>query len=133
MIMTWQMQCRKMCGAFALCDKLQNQPTCFLYSDIALGQERVPLPCVNAVDGEPYPDDYKYILENCVTSPMNIDRNITHLQVKGPPPARFKRVAPLQLSNRRFLIVLNNTVLRLQGRLLFERLHVWTAQLALLV
>ncbi|XP_051907028.1 histone-lysine N-methyltransferase EHMT1-like isoform X2 [Hippocampus zosterae] len=51
-----------------------------LHSDIALGQERVPLPCVNAVDGEPYPDDYKYILENCVTSPMNIDRNITHLQ-----------------------------------------------------
>ncbi|XP_077398421.1 histone-lysine N-methyltransferase EHMT1 isoform X2 [Vanacampus margaritifer] len=49
-------------------------------SDIALGQERVPLPCVNAVDSEPYPDDYKYILENCVTSPLNIDRNITHLQ-----------------------------------------------------
>ncbi|XP_061703551.1 histone-lysine N-methyltransferase EHMT1 isoform X2 [Syngnathoides biaculeatus] len=54
-----------------------------LHSDIALGQERVPLPCVNAVDSEPYPDDYKYILENCFTSPMNIDRNITHLQVSG--------------------------------------------------
>ncbi|XP_032395631.1 histone-lysine N-methyltransferase EHMT1 isoform X2 [Etheostoma spectabile] len=51
-----------------------------LHSDIALGQERVPLPCVNSVDSEPYPDDYKYIPENCVTSPMNIDRNITHLQ-----------------------------------------------------
>ncbi|CAK6965118.1 histone-lysine N-methyltransferase EHMT1 isoform X1 [Scomber scombrus] len=51
-----------------------------LHSDIALGQERVPLPCVNSVDSEPYPDDYKYISENCVTSPMNIDRNITHLQ-----------------------------------------------------
>uniref|UniRef100_A0A669BE55 Euchromatic histone-lysine N-methyltransferase 1b n=1 Tax=Oreochromis niloticus TaxID=8128 RepID=A0A669BE55_ORENI len=51
-----------------------------LHSDIALGQERVPIPCVNAVDSEPYPDDYKYIPENCVTSPMNIDRNITHLQ-----------------------------------------------------
>nr|XP_061836747.1 histone-lysine N-methyltransferase EHMT1 isoform X2 [Nerophis lumbriciformis] len=51
-----------------------------LHSDIALGQERVPIPCVNFVDSEPYPDDYKYILENCVTSPMNIDRNITHLQ-----------------------------------------------------
>uniref|UniRef100_A0AAX7U215 Euchromatic histone-lysine N-methyltransferase 1b n=1 Tax=Astatotilapia calliptera TaxID=8154 RepID=A0AAX7U215_ASTCA len=49
-------------------------------SDIALGQERVPIPCVNAVDSEPYPDGYKYIPENCVTSPMNIDRNITHLQ-----------------------------------------------------
>nr|XP_057920138.1 histone-lysine N-methyltransferase EHMT1 [Doryrhamphus excisus] len=51
-----------------------------LHSDIALGQERVAIPCVNSIDGEPYPDDYKYILENCVTSPMNIDRNITHLQ-----------------------------------------------------
>uniref|UniRef100_G3Q1W8 Euchromatic histone-lysine N-methyltransferase 1b n=1 Tax=Gasterosteus aculeatus aculeatus TaxID=481459 RepID=G3Q1W8_GASAC len=51
-----------------------------LQSDIALGQEKVPLPCVNSVDSEPYPDDYKYIPENCVTSPMNIDRNITHLQ-----------------------------------------------------
>ncbi|XP_074474905.1 histone-lysine N-methyltransferase EHMT1 isoform X2 [Sebastes fasciatus] len=51
-----------------------------LQSDIALGQESIPLPCVNSVDSEPYPDDYKYISENCVTSPMNIDRNITHLQ-----------------------------------------------------
>uniref|UniRef100_A0A8C2ZT39 Euchromatic histone-lysine N-methyltransferase 1b n=1 Tax=Cyclopterus lumpus TaxID=8103 RepID=A0A8C2ZT39_CYCLU len=49
-------------------------------SDVALGQESVPLPCVNSVDSEPHPDDYKYIPENCVTSPMNIDRNITHLQ-----------------------------------------------------
>ncbi|KAG8010868.1 Histone-lysine N-methyltransferase EHMT1, partial [Nibea albiflora] len=51
-----------------------------LHSDIALGQESVPIPCVNSVDSEPYPDGYKYIPENCVTSPMNIDRNITHLQ-----------------------------------------------------
>ncbi|XP_018540805.1 histone-lysine N-methyltransferase EHMT1 isoform X2 [Lates calcarifer] len=51
-----------------------------LHSDIALGQESVPIPCVNSVDSEPYPDNYKYIPENCVTSPMNIDRNITHLQ-----------------------------------------------------
>ncbi|KAM3600361.1 uncharacterized protein V6R79_022076 [Siganus canaliculatus] len=51
-----------------------------IHSDIALGQERVPIPCVNSVDSEPYPDGYKYISENCVTSPMNIDRNITHLQ-----------------------------------------------------
>ncbi|AWP14950.1 putative histone-lysine N-methyltransferase EHMT1 [Scophthalmus maximus] len=51
-----------------------------LHSDIALGQERVPIPCVNSVDSEPLPDNYKYIPENCVTSPMNIDRNITHLQ-----------------------------------------------------
>lgn len=50
-------------------------------SDITLGREKVPIPCVNSVDSEPYPENYKYISENCVTSPMNIDRNITHLQV----------------------------------------------------
>uniref|UniRef100_A0A8C6U0W4 Euchromatic histone-lysine N-methyltransferase 1b n=1 Tax=Neogobius melanostomus TaxID=47308 RepID=A0A8C6U0W4_9GOBI len=48
--------------------------------DIALGQEAVPIRCVNSVDSEPYPEDYKYIRETCVTSAMNIDRNITHLQ-----------------------------------------------------
>uniref|UniRef100_A0A7J8ED22 [histone H3]-lysine(9) N-methyltransferase n=2 Tax=Molossus molossus TaxID=27622 RepID=A0A7J8ED22_MOLMO len=48
--------------------------------DIARGYERVPIPCVNAVDSEPSPSNYKYVSQNCVTSPMNIDRNITHLQ-----------------------------------------------------
>lgn len=56
---------------------------CYVYRDIALGQERVSISCVNSVDSEPYPDGYKYIPENCVTSPMNIDRNITHLQVRN--------------------------------------------------
>ncbi|XP_076836898.1 histone-lysine N-methyltransferase EHMT1 isoform X2 [Brachyhypopomus gauderio] len=51
-----------------------------LNRDIARGYEKVPVPCVNAVDGEPCPDDYKYVPDNCVTSPMNIDKNITHLQ-----------------------------------------------------
>ncbi|XP_048472509.1 histone-lysine N-methyltransferase EHMT2 isoform X6 [Rhincodon typus] len=48
--------------------------------DIARGYENVPIPCVNAVDSETSPEDYKYISENCETSTMNIDRNITHLQ-----------------------------------------------------
>ncbi|XP_069775679.1 histone-lysine N-methyltransferase EHMT2-like isoform X3 [Narcine bancroftii] len=48
--------------------------------DIARGYENVPIPCVNAVDEESAPEDYKYISENCETSTMNIDRNITHLQ-----------------------------------------------------
>ncbi|XP_036162792.1 histone-lysine N-methyltransferase EHMT1 isoform X5 [Myotis myotis] len=48
--------------------------------DIARGYERIPIPCVNAVDGEPSPSNYKYVSQSCVTSPMNIDRNITHLQ-----------------------------------------------------
>lgn len=51
--------------------------------DIARGYERIPIPCVNAVDNEPCPSNYKYVSQNCVTSPMNIDRNITHLQVSG--------------------------------------------------
>ncbi|XP_031433094.1 histone-lysine N-methyltransferase EHMT1 isoform X5 [Clupea harengus] len=51
-----------------------------LSRDIARGYECVPVPCVNAVDSEPCPDNYKYIPDNCVTSPMNIDKNITHLQ-----------------------------------------------------
>ncbi|XP_040013282.1 histone-lysine N-methyltransferase EHMT1 [Xiphias gladius] len=61
-------------------NRLSQAEEKLLHSDIALGQERVPIPCVNSVDSEPYPDNYKYIPENCVTSPMNIDRNITHLQ-----------------------------------------------------
>nr|XP_014342069.1 PREDICTED: histone-lysine N-methyltransferase EHMT1 isoform X4 [Latimeria chalumnae] len=48
--------------------------------DIARGYERVPIPCVNAIDNESCPSDYKYVSQNCVTSPLNIDRNITHLQ-----------------------------------------------------
>lgn len=51
--------------------------------DVARGYENVPIPCVNGVDGEPCPEDYKYISENCETSTMNIDRNITHLQVRA--------------------------------------------------
>uniref|UniRef100_A0A8C7U1K2 Euchromatic histone-lysine N-methyltransferase 1b n=1 Tax=Oncorhynchus mykiss TaxID=8022 RepID=A0A8C7U1K2_ONCMY len=52
----------------------------FHHRDIARGYEGVPVPCVNSVDSEPCPDNYKYVPDNCVTSPMNIDKNITHLQ-----------------------------------------------------
>ncbi|XP_046901485.1 histone-lysine N-methyltransferase EHMT1 isoform X3 [Hypomesus transpacificus] len=51
-----------------------------LNRDIARGYERIPVPCVNSVDSEPCPDNYKYVPVSCVTSPMNIDKNITHLQ-----------------------------------------------------
>ncbi|XP_057215572.1 histone-lysine N-methyltransferase EHMT1 isoform X2 [Triplophysa rosa] len=61
------------CSQSAPTEKLLNR-------DIARGYEKVPVPCVNAVDSEPYPDNYKYIPNSCVTSPMNIDKNITHLQ-----------------------------------------------------
>ncbi|KAM9384369.1 histone-lysine N-methyltransferase EHMT2 isoform 2-T2 [Pholidichthys leucotaenia] len=49
-------------------------------SDIAQGYENIPIPCVNGVDDEGCPSDYKYVSENCETSAMNIDRNFTHLQ-----------------------------------------------------
>ncbi|XP_059398700.1 histone-lysine N-methyltransferase EHMT1-like isoform X7 [Carassius carassius] len=51
-----------------------------LNRDIARGYEKVPISCVNAVDSEPCPNNYKYVPDSCVTSPMNIDKNITHLQ-----------------------------------------------------
>ncbi|KAJ1077970.1 hypothetical protein K5549_011297 [Capra hircus] len=74
----------------ALRDAAPDRPTPVektVSRDIARGYERIPIPCVNGVDGEPCPSNYKYVSQNCVTSPMNIDRNITHLQVgRGPGP-----------------------------------------------
>uniref|UniRef100_A0A8D2LMF4 Euchromatic histone lysine methyltransferase 1 n=1 Tax=Varanus komodoensis TaxID=61221 RepID=A0A8D2LMF4_VARKO len=67
-----------------------------LSRDIARGYERIPIPCINSVDNEPCPSNYKYVSQNCVTSPMNIDRNITHLQVKTrclAAPSAFRFLA----------------------------------------
>uniref|UniRef100_A0A8C9YC81 Euchromatic histone-lysine N-methyltransferase 1a n=1 Tax=Sander lucioperca TaxID=283035 RepID=A0A8C9YC81_SANLU len=51
-----------------------------LSRDISRGYEAVPITCVNGVDSEPSPDNFKYIPDSCVTSPLNIDKDITHLQ-----------------------------------------------------
>lgn len=51
-----------------------------LSRDISRGYEAVPITCVNAVDNEPCPENFKYIPDSCVTSPLNIDKDITHLQ-----------------------------------------------------
>ncbi|KAM5146349.1 histone-lysine N-methyltransferase EHMT1 [Mantella aurantiaca] len=51
-----------------------------LNRDISRGYENIPIPCVNGEDSEPCPINYKYVSQNCVTSPLNVDRNITHLQ-----------------------------------------------------
>ncbi|XP_070759756.1 histone-lysine N-methyltransferase EHMT1a [Enoplosus armatus] len=51
-----------------------------LSRDISRGYEAVPITCVNGVDGEPCPENFKYIPDNCVTSPLNIDKDITRLQ-----------------------------------------------------
>ncbi|XP_067087415.1 histone-lysine N-methyltransferase EHMT1a [Osmerus mordax] len=51
-----------------------------LCRDISRGYEAMPITCVNGVDSEPCPENFKYIPDSCVTSPMNIDKDITHLQ-----------------------------------------------------
>ncbi|XDV20890.1 hypothetical protein PO909_026096 [Leuciscus waleckii] len=51
-----------------------------LCRDVSRGYEDVPVPCVNGVDLEPFPSNFKYVPENCFTSQVNIDENITHLQ-----------------------------------------------------
>nr|XP_055055276.1 histone-lysine N-methyltransferase EHMT1a isoform X2 [Misgurnus anguillicaudatus] len=51
-----------------------------LCRDISRGYEEVPVPCVNGADHEPCPNNFKYVPENCFTSQVNIDENITHLQ-----------------------------------------------------
>ncbi|XP_047448804.1 histone-lysine N-methyltransferase EHMT1a [Mugil cephalus] len=51
-----------------------------LCRDISRGYETVPITCVNGVDSEPCPENFKYIPDSCVTSPLNIDKDITHLQ-----------------------------------------------------
>ncbi|KAM9393101.1 histone-lysine N-methyltransferase EHMT1a isoform 2-T4 [Pholidichthys leucotaenia] len=51
-----------------------------LSRDISRGYEAIPITCVNGVDGEPCPETFKYIPDNCVTSPLDIDKDITHLQ-----------------------------------------------------
>uniref|UniRef100_A0A3B3ZH64 Uncharacterized protein n=1 Tax=Periophthalmus magnuspinnatus TaxID=409849 RepID=A0A3B3ZH64_9GOBI len=51
-----------------------------LSRDISRGYESAPISCVNGVDSEPCPDNFKYIPESCITSPLNIDKDITHLQ-----------------------------------------------------
>lgn len=52
-----------------------------LRRDLSRGYEDVPVTCVNGVDQEPCPD-FKYVPENCFTTQVNVDENITHLQVK---------------------------------------------------
>ncbi|XP_072520812.1 histone-lysine N-methyltransferase EHMT1a [Salminus brasiliensis] len=51
-----------------------------LCRDLSRGYEEVPVSCVNGVDQEPSPNNFKYVPENCFTTQVNIDENITHLQ-----------------------------------------------------
>ncbi|XP_016344564.1 histone-lysine N-methyltransferase EHMT1-like [Sinocyclocheilus anshuiensis] len=58
-------------------DSLSERLLC---RDVSRGYEDVPVTCVNGVDHEPCPSNFKYVPENCFTSQVNIDENITHLQ-----------------------------------------------------
>ncbi|XP_068616787.1 histone-lysine N-methyltransferase EHMT1-like [Brachionichthys hirsutus] len=51
-----------------------------LNRDVSCGYEALPITCVNRVDSEPCPKNFKYIPDSCVTSQLNIDKDITHLQ-----------------------------------------------------
>lgn len=51
-----------------------------VHRDISRGKELNPIDCVNDVDDEPAPIDFLYLLENCETVPISIDRTITSLQ-----------------------------------------------------
>ncbi|KAG8192003.1 hypothetical protein JTE90_001738 [Oedothorax gibbosus] len=60
--------------------KYQHKAEKILLKDISRGKEQVAIQCVNEVDDEPPPLDFLYVIENCETTPMNIDRTITSLQ-----------------------------------------------------
>uniref|UniRef100_A0A8C7XQS3 Euchromatic histone-lysine N-methyltransferase 1a n=1 Tax=Oryzias sinensis TaxID=183150 RepID=A0A8C7XQS3_9TELE len=57
----------------------ERQGERLLCRDISRGYEAVPITCVNGVDSEPCPDNFKYVPDSCVTSPLNIDNDITRL------------------------------------------------------
>ncbi|XP_075526726.1 histone-lysine N-methyltransferase G9a [Dermacentor variabilis] len=51
-----------------------------LHRDISRGKEPHPISCVNGVDDEPAPTDFLYLVENCQTAAVPLDRSITALQ-----------------------------------------------------
>ena len=54
----------------------------FVSRDIARGKENIAIPVYNKEDKETYPQDFVYVQENIETTPMNINRTITSLQVR---------------------------------------------------
>lgn len=51
-----------------------------LHRDISKGKEGHAISCVNGVDDEPAPSDFTYVLENCQTAEVPLDRSITAVQ-----------------------------------------------------
>ncbi|KAF6204697.1 hypothetical protein GE061_018858 [Apolygus lucorum] len=50
-----------------------------LCNDVSGGREENPIQCVNSVDDDVMPTDYTYVIENCSTSNITIDRRISSL------------------------------------------------------
>ena len=61
--------------------KQLRKPERLLHRDISMGKESVPVPVVNGVDDENYPDDFLYVADNIETTPLNVNRVLTSLQV----------------------------------------------------
>ena len=55
---------------------------CFVYRDISYGKEGNAMPVVNCADDENYPTDFLYVTDYVETTPMNVNRVITSLQVR---------------------------------------------------
>ena len=51
------------------------------FRDVSLGKEQYPIPIVNDYDDENYPTDYQYVVDYVESTPMNVNRVITNLQV----------------------------------------------------
>ena len=73
------------------------------YSDLSFGKEKNPIPCVNGCDDEQIPRDYLYVMGNIETSPMNINRCITSLQVGK----QFITVLPAQCTSLLLMYVVH--------------------------
>ncbi|XP_008550725.1 histone-lysine N-methyltransferase EHMT2 isoform X2 [Microplitis demolitor] len=63
-----------------LSESMWEKTTRILTNDISRGKESNPIQCVNGFDSEDKPTDFLYVVENCFTSNINVDRTITSLQ-----------------------------------------------------
>ena len=61
---------------------MSHQPNVLIFRDISFGKEANPIPVVNGIDAEIYPQDFLYINKHVETSPMNVNTVINSLQVK---------------------------------------------------
>ena len=68
--------------AFSLMKQTKLKINGLFNSDITKGKEASPIQCVNGFDDEPKPQDFVYIIENCFTSPLHVDRTINSLTVR---------------------------------------------------